>query len=163
MFLNVAKCNLGKVYLERMCPAVSMPVAWPQGLASPCASMWALIAITALVCCADLCDRYLGPITALVTIFAICLLSWALWITAFSAYLPIQRPALPTPHRKWFIVGFGSGKFLRWGSFTFSVTVLADGHLRDWFPLTGLPWNLPAVSHQSWMAPVPKLINWRWV
>ena len=57
--------------------------------------------------------------------------------------LPILRPALPTPHKKWFMVGIGSGKFLHWSSF--NVMVLVGGRLQGWFPLTGLPWNLPDV------------------
>ena len=31
-------------------------VGWPQGLALPCACMWALVAIIAVVFCADLCE-----------------------------------------------------------------------------------------------------------
>jgi len=37
--------------------------------------------------------------------------------------------------------------------------------LQGWFPLTGLPWNLPAVlcifadPNQPLQAPIPKLIN----
>ena len=30
-------------------------MGWPQGLASPCACIWALVARIAVVCCADLC------------------------------------------------------------------------------------------------------------
>jgi len=41
------------------------------------------------------------------------------------------------------MVGIGSGKFLYLSSF--SVTVPVGGRLQGWFPLTGLPWNLPAV------------------
>ena len=95
-----------------------------------------------------------------------CLLCWALCITGldgsllWSPYLqfacsvelcgsllclpifPIQRPPLPTSHKKWFTVGIRSGKFVHWRSF--SVSVLVGGCLQGWFPLTGLPWNLPA-------------------
>ena len=41
------------------------------------------------------------------------------------------------------MVGIGSGKFLHLNSF--SVMVPVGRHLQGWFPLTGLPWNLPAV------------------
>ena len=112
-------------------------------------------------------DHYLGWITALVTInylqFAcsVELCGSLLWLPT----LPIQCPALLTPHRKWVMVGIGSGKFLQWSSF--SVMVLVGGCLKGWF----LPWNLPAVTgifagRVRWplMAPVPKLINyWWWV
>ena len=97
-----------------------------------------------------------------------CLLRWSLWITTldrsllWSTYLQfacsvelcgsplclpifsINCPALPAPHRKWFIVGIRSGSLLHWSSF--SVTVLLGGCLQGWVSLTGLPWNLPAVS-----------------
>ena len=41
------------------------------------------------------------------------------------------------------MVGIGSGKFLHRSSF--SMAVLVGGRLQGWFPLTGLPWNCPAV------------------
>ena len=84
----------------------------------------------------------------------------------WSSILPIQHPALPTPHRKWFMVGIQSGKFLHWSFF--NATVLVGGNLHGWFPQTGLPWNLFAVPgiwqdpHQPLMALVSKL-NWQWV
>jgi len=70
-----------------------------------------------------------------------CLLCWSLWITTldgsllcspylhfacsllFSPILPIQCPAFPTPHRKRFMVGIGSGTFLHWSSFNVMVLV----------------------------------------
>ena len=52
-------------------------------------------------------------------------------------------PPLPTPHRKWFMVGIGSSKFLHRSSF--AVTVLVGGSLQSRFPPTGLPWNILAV------------------
>ena len=79
-----------------------------------------------------------------------CLLCWSLGITTLDGsllwslylqfacsvelvdhcfshlFLPIQHPALPTPHRKWFMVGIVSGKFLHWSSF--SVTMLVPAH-----------------------------------
>ena len=45
---NVAKCNLGKVNLESMRPAVfptNTHAGWPQGFALPCADESALFAI----------------------------------------------------------------------------------------------------------------------
>jgi len=96
-----------------------------------------------------------------------CLLHWSLWINTLDRSLPwspylqcacsvelyrsllcspillIQHPALPTPHTRRFMVGIWAGKFLHWSSF--SVTVLVGGCLQCWFPLTGLPWNPPAV------------------
>ena len=56
-------------------------------------------------------DHYLGRITALVTIFTVCLLSRALWITALVAYFANSVPSPSHPHRKWFMVDIGSGKF----------------------------------------------------
>jgi len=46
--LKVAKCNLGKVHLEWMCPVVfltNMHVGRPQGFASPCADISAVFTI----------------------------------------------------------------------------------------------------------------------
>ena len=94
----------------------------------------------------------------------ICLFHWSLWITAldgsllWSPYLqfacsidlcglllllpimPNQCLALPTPHRKWLMVG---NRFLHWTSF--NVMVLVGGHLQGKLSLTGLPWNVPAM------------------
>ena len=56
---------------------------------------------------------------------------------------PIQCPSLPTPHRKWFMWGIRSGKFLHWSSFI--VMVLIGGRLQGWVLLTGLLWKLAAV------------------
>ena len=101
-----------------------------------------------------------------------CLLQWSLWVTTlngsllWSTYLhfpcpielrgsllwlpvlPIQCPALPKPHRKWF-----SDSWEVLGQVSFSTEVLkflqcdsaGCGHFQGWFPLTGLPWNLPIV------------------
>jgi len=95
------------------------------------------------------------------------LLRWSLWITTldgsllWSPYLQFacsvepygsllclpnlctQHPVLPTPHRKWFKIGIGTGKFLHWSSFF--VMVLVGGSMQSWFPLTQKPWNLPAL------------------
>ena len=47
---------------------------------------------------------------ALVAIIAVCLLSWAMWITAVVAYFTNSAPGLPLPPcRKWFMVAIGSG------------------------------------------------------
>jgi len=105
-----------------------------------------------------------------------CLLHWSLWITTLNRSLPwspymqcacsvelyrsllwspillIQHPDLPTPHMRWFMVGIWAGKFLYWSSF--SVTGQVGGRLRCWFPLTGLPWNPPAV-HGLCIGPLP--------
>ena len=46
--INVAKCNLGKINLESMRPAVfptNLHVGWPQGFPLPCADESALFAI----------------------------------------------------------------------------------------------------------------------
>ena len=61
----------------------------------------------------------------------------------YSPILSIDRTAFPTPRRKWFMIGIGSGKFLHWSSF--SVTLLVGGCLQGWFPLTCCPCNFPAV------------------
>jgi len=46
---------------------------------------------------------------ALVAMIAVCLLSWALCITAMVAYFANLVLRLPTPCRKWFMVDIGSG------------------------------------------------------
>jgi len=48
--------------------------------------------------------RTLGWITALVVIFAVCLLSGVCGSLLWLLFLAIQCPALPTSHRKWFTV-----------------------------------------------------------
>ena len=114
-------------------------VGWLQGLALPCACMWALVAIRfAVVCCDDLCGSLLWP-----TLSAVCLLSWALWITALVTYL-VNYFADSTPSPK-------LSKFLHWSSF--SVTVLDGDQLQGWFLVTRLPWNLVAVPDICARAP----------
>jgi len=80
--------------------------------------------------------------------------------------IPIQGPALPTPHSNLFTVVSGQVSFSNQVPFN-SVTVLVGGHLYGWFQLTGLPWNFPVVpqvflwgGHQPLIVPVPKLIDW---
>ena len=107
--------------------------------------MWALLTILAVVCSADLfgslpwMDHCFGHHNYEHFACSVELCGSLLWLSI----LPIQCPALPTPHRKWFMVGNSSGKkFLDWISF--SVTVLGNDRLQGLFLLTGLPWNLPA-------------------
>ena len=74
--------------------------------------LWALVARIAVVCCADL-DRSLSWTDhCVVTILAICLLNLALWVAALVAYFANSVPSPSHPHRKWFMAGIGSGKFL---------------------------------------------------
>ena len=56
--------------------------------------LWALVATIILQLSAALIftDHYLGRITALVTIFAVCLLNLALWIAALVAYFGNSAP-----------------------------------------------------------------------
>ena len=83
-------------------------------------------------------DHYLGWNTALVTIiylqfacsFELC------GSLLHLPILPLQHQALPHPSQE---VVHG-----RYQVSSFSVSVLVGGHLQDWFPLTVLPWNLPA-------------------
>ena len=127
--INVVKCNLGWVNLEKMSLVVSM-----------------ICGVTARACLTM--SLHVSPRHHTCS----CLLRWSLWITTldgslfWSPYeqfacsvelcgsllwlsiLPIQYPALPTPHRKWFMVGNGSDKLLHWISFR--VTVLGNDRLQ---------------------------------
>ena len=117
-------------------------VGWPQGLALPWACMWAIVAIIAVVCSAFLCGSL--PWTDHCFDHHICSLLAQLSFVGHSfGRLFCQFSAQSFPGRKWFMVGNGYGKFLHWSSI--SVTVLIGGRLQGWFPLTGLPWNLPAL------------------
>ena len=89
------------------------------------------------------------------------LLCWSLWITTldgsllcspylhfacsllYSPILPIQHPAHPNPHRKWFMVGIGSGTFLHWSSF--NVMVLINYLLRA--VVVSSAWHAHMVHH----------------
>ena len=100
----VAKYNLGKVNLEPMRSAVSRIC---EVAARAC--IWALVAIIAVVCCADLCrsmpwtdDCFGHHIGSLLAQFS-GLLLW-------SPILPIFRPALPTLRGSgsWYVSGLES-------------------------------------------------------
>ena len=89
---------------------------------------------------------YLGWIIVLVMQSPYLQFSCSVELCGSLLWLPIlliQSPALPTPHRKWSVVGVGPGKFLHWNSF--SMRVLVGGCLQGLFLLTELPWNLLAV------------------
>ena len=99
-----------------------------------------------------------------------CLLCWSLWITTldgsllcspylhfacslfFSPILPIQRPAFPTPHRKWFMVGIGSGTFLHWSSFNVMVAWLQGSPAIPFFPYYLSVWQVPGLLAWGLMA-----------
>ena len=109
-----------------------------------CLHLGSTVARIAVVCCADLYGslpwtdhcfcHHIGSLLAQFSFVDRCF---------GGLILPILCPALPNPHRKWFMVGIGSGKFLHLSSF--SLTVPVGGCLQGWFLLPGLPWNLPAV------------------
>ena len=67
-------------------------VGWPQWLASPCACFWAQLPAALIFA-----DHYLGRITALVTILAICSLNLALWIAALVNYFVNSAPSPSHP------------------------------------------------------------------
>ena len=74
-------------------------VGWLQGLALPCACIWALLSpelqLSAVLI---FMDHFLGRITAFVTILVVCLLNLALWITALVAYFTnsVSSPSHPS-------------------------------------------------------------------
>ena len=99
---NVAKCKLGKVIPEPKHPAGLYAVGWPQGL-------------TFLTICLHVSSTHhttlnrsllWSPYLQFACSVELC--GSLLW----SPILPILHPALPTPRRKWFMVGIRSGKFL---------------------------------------------------
>ena len=120
-------------------------MGWPQGLASPCACIWALVTRIAVVCCPDLCgslpwtDHCFGHhIGSLLAQFS--------FVDCCFGHLFGQFCAQPLPVPVHGTVGIGSGKFLP------LKFLQCDG--AGWWPLAGL---VPA--HRVAMAPVPKLIN----
>ena len=108
-------------------------MGWPQGLASPCACIWALVARIAVVCCADLCGSLLwSPYWQFAYSVELCgSLFW-------SPFLPILHPAFPTPHTKWFMVQV-------LGKVSFSTEVAGA----SWWLLAGL-----VPTHRVAMEPV---------
>ena len=89
-------------------------------------------------CCVDLCGSlpWMEHCSSHHNLFAVCLLIWAMWIAASLAYFATSAPSPSHPSQE---VVHG-----RYQVSSFSVSVLVGGHLQDWFPLTVLPWNLPA-------------------
>ena len=51
----VMSFNVLKLILSQCLQRSPVSVGWPQGLALPCACIWAVVARIAVVCCADLC------------------------------------------------------------------------------------------------------------
>ena len=115
----MAKRNLGQVYLKPICLAASMicGVVRKACLASSlhmgsscytckCLLHWSL-RITIL-------DRLLFYAQYLKFAYLFELCGSLLWLPI----LPIKRSFLSTPHRNWFTVVIGSGKFLHWNSFS---------------------------------------------
>jgi len=140
----MAKWNLGYINLNLIYPVVSMicGVA-PRDCLAMCLHVSSSCHTYSCMFCWSFgitnLDRSLLWSSYLQFACSVKLCGSRLW----SPILPIQHPALPTPQRKWFMVGIGSCNFLHWS--VFSVIVLIGGHLQSWFLLTGLLWILPAV------------------
>ena len=130
-----------------MRPAASMNCGVATRTCSLCACMWALVDIIAVACCDDLSgslpwmDHCFGQHNNLRFPCPIELCGSLIWLPI----LPIQWPALPKTHRKRFSDS--------WEDWVRKVSLLkflqcdsaGIGYFQGWFPLTGLPWNLPAV------------------
>ena len=102
-------------------------MGWPQGLASPCACIWALVARIAVVCCTDLCGslpwtdhcfvHYLGSLLLQFSLVTCCYF-------ANSAPSP-SHPYLEVVHDRYWVRKVSLVKFLQ-----------CDG--AGWWPLAGL-------------------------
>ena len=131
LLFNVAKCNLGKVNLESMRPAVfltNMHAGWPQGFALPYADESAICSSFAII-------------TVCSTLFR-----WQ-----------IYYPALPTHVGSHNQVSTVLGKYFHRSSF--SVTVVVGGHWQGWFPLTGSPCKPSCCA--SYLHGAPTNLSWQ--
>ena len=102
MRLDFIKANLIPSKCVRSLLKCSWPAGWLQGLALPCACVWALVAFSA-----DLCRSLLRlPYLQFACPADFCgSLFW-------SPILPIQCPSLPTPHRNPAKAGIRLGTYI---------------------------------------------------